>query len=242
MKRFLIALQFLTILPVQIKSRLSPWEIGHSLVYFPIVGALIGCILALSLFILQSWPPLITSALLLIILIVITGAVHLEGFADTCDGFYAGGSKEKILEIMRDSHIGAIGAIGLICLMLLKFTLFVHIVQEGRWQWLIMMAAFARWAQGLACFVSDYARREGKAKYFIKYARGEGLFIAGLFTLFIFLLLVGLKAVAIFGLALLAVFLFINYVKRKIGGMSGDTIGAASELAEIGVLFFALIT
>ena len=241
MKKFLIALQFLTILPIKIKSGIRPQEIGRSLVYFPIVGALIGSTLALSLFVFGSLPFPVTSALILVILIVMTGGVHLEGFVDTCDGFYGGSSKEKILEIMRDSHIGTMGAIGLICLLVLKFTLIMNVVQKNQWQSLIMMATFARWTQILSCFLSNYARLEGKAKYFIKYAGHKELLAGGLFTLVTFLLLANLKGIVLFILSILIVLLFINYVKRKIGGMTGDTIGAVNELAEVIILIFSLI-
>ncbi|CAD7776777.1 Adenosylcobinamide-GDP ribazoletransferase [Candidatus Methanoperedenaceae archaeon GB50] len=89
MKKILIALQFLTIFPVEIKS-IKEEEFGKSLLYFPIVGALIGIVLALALFVLDFLPNLIKCSLILIISIVISGGIHLEGFSDTCDGLYGG--------------------------------------------------------------------------------------------------------------------------------------------------------
>ncbi len=242
MKNFLIAWQFLTIFPVQIKSEIKNKDHGASLLYFPLIGLLIGLLLASSAFISSFLPNLVRGALILIIPIIITGGIHLDGFIDTCDGFYGDRPKEKILEIMRDSRIGVMGAIGIVTLLLLKFTLIVSIPPEYLWKSLIMMVVFSRWSQGLACLVSKYARSEGKAKFFIEYAKRKDIIIGALFTLALFLLMAKLKGILIFALVFLCSLLFIQYVKRKIGGMTGDTIGATSEVAEVATLFFTLIS
>jgi adenosylcobinamide-GDP ribazoletransferase len=239
MKQFLIALQFLTILPVKI-SEIKEKDFGKSLVYFPIVGMLIGLVLVLSLFVFSFLPPLVYAALILVISIIITGGVHLDGIADTCDGFYGSKPKEEILEIMRDSHIGTMGVIGVACLLLLKFTILTGIPREALWKSLIMMTVFARWTQGLASLLSNYARQNGKAKYFIEYADKRGVFMGGLFTLALFLLLASFKGFILFIISLIPIFLFISYIKRRISGMTGDTIGATSEIAEVLILLFCL--
>ena len=130
MRKFFVALQFLTIFPLKIRD-IEEQELGQSLVYFPVVGAIIGLISVFSLFIFSSiLPSSTTNVLILIILMFITGAIHLDGFADTCDGFYAGKDKENILQIMRDSHIGVMGVMGLIGILLLKFTLLENISSD----------------------------------------------------------------------------------------------------------------
>ena len=240
MKEFLIALQFLTVLPITIAPEIKGEDFGKSLRYFPIIGGLIGVLLCLSLFLLGFLPDLVKGACILVISIIITGGIHLDGFADTCDGFYGSNPKEKILQIMRDSHIGVMGVIGVICLLLFKFSLIVSIPQGILWKSLIMMAVFARWAQCLACYMSKYARKEGKARYFVEHAKRREVYLGGLFTLALFLMLMQIKGVALFFISLLTIFLFINYVKRKIGGMSGDTIGATNEIAEILILLLFL--
>jgi adenosylcobinamide-GDP ribazoletransferase len=172
-----------------------------------------------------------------------TGGIHLDGFSDTCDSFYGSRTHEEILRIMRDPRTGVIGVIGVVCLLLLKFTLIVSIPQSFLWKSLILMATFSRWSQSLACFFSNYARDEGKAKLFIEYARKEDIVIGSFFTLVLFLLTISLiKTIFVFFLSFLCVFLWIHFVKRKIGGMTGDTIGATNEIAEILVLFFILIS
>lgn len=241
MKKFLIALQFLTILPIKIKSEIEERDFGASLIYFPIVGAIIGLLLIIVLVIFDFLPHIVKIALILTTSIFITGGIHLDGFADTCDGFYGAKSKEEILRIMRDSRIGVMGIVGIVSLLLLKFTLIVSIHQDFLWKSLIMMATFSRWSQGLACSLSNYARKEGKAKFFIEYARRRDIIIGALFIFVLFLLMAKLKGIPIFFSALLSILLFIQYIKTKIGGMTGDTIGATSEIAEVAFLFFILI-
>ncbi len=241
MKIFLIALQFLTIIPFNIKERLEGKDFGSSLIYFPIVGVLLGFFLASVAYISAFLPPLVISALILVTWTVITGGIHLDGFADTCDGFYGNRSKEDILKIMRDSRIGTMGAAGVVTLLLFKFAILSSIRSEDLWKVLIMTAVFARWSQVLACSTSKYARDVGKAKYFIEYAKRTDMFIGALFILILNWCLLGIKGVFLFALLVAVIFLFIQYVKRKIGGMTGDTIGATNEIAEAAALIFSLI-
>ncbi len=241
MKKFLIALQFLTILPIKIKSQIMEKDLGASLIYFPVVGAFIGMFLVLILLAFDFLPHLVTAALVLIGSIIITGGIHLDGFADTCDGFYGTKSKGKILEIMRDSRTGVMGVIGIVTLLLLKFTLIASLPRDILYKILIMMATFARWSIPFACFTSNYARKEGKAKYFIEYNGKKEFLVGSAFTIALFFLLMKTKGMILLGLSLLPISLFINYVKRRIGGMTGDTIGATNEVAEVVLLFFALI-
>jgi len=237
MKGFLVALQFLTIFPVKIKS-IEEKDFGNSLLYFPLIGLLIGLLLVLSSFLFSPLPQFLKATLIILTSIIITGGIHLDGFADTCDGFYGKKEKEKILEIMRESCIGVMGVIGLISNFLLKIGSIMALPQAMLWKALILMAVFSRWAQVLVCNISSYARKEGKAKYFIEYASKRSLYLGGGFCLALFLFLIHFKGIILFFLSLLPVFLFSSYVKRKIGGMTGDTIGAVSELSEVTVLLF----
>ncbi|MBI5417137.1 adenosylcobinamide-GDP ribazoletransferase [Candidatus Poribacteria bacterium] len=241
MQSFFIALQFLTILPVEIKSEIRPEDFGKALIYFPIIGLLIGIFLALIFSLFNFFPGLVLSAMLLIVPIIITGGIHLDGLADTCDGLYGFKPKEKILEIMRDSHIGAMGAIGIAASLILKFSLLSAIKHEILWKLLILMPLFARWVQVLACYSSNYARNDGKAKYFMEYADKNKFIITTIFTFLIFLLLLKIKGIILFSISIIQILIFMNYIKMRIDGMTGDTIGAISEIAEIAILFLGLI-
>ena len=241
MKRLLIALQFLTIIPFKIKGKVDDNDLGRSLIYFPIVGLLIGLFLVGITYISASLPPLVTSALILISWVVITGGIHLDGFADTCDGFYGNRPKYDILRIMRDSRVGTMGAVGVTLILLFKFAVLSSIRSEDLWKVLIIAAVFARWSQTFACATSKYARDEGKAKSFIEYSQKRDLIIGGIFTLAVSVLLMSLKGVVLFFISLVPVLALIYYIKRKIGGMTGDTIGAVNEIAEVCILIFGLI-
>lgn len=241
MKIFLITIQFLTILPINIKGRVEEEDYGKSLIYFPIVGLLLGLFLAGIAYISSSLPPMVKGIVILASWIVVTGGIHLDGFADTCDGFYGRRPKEEILKIMRDSRIGTMGALGIAMLLLFKFAALSSIRQEDLWKTLIVAAVFARWSQVFACSMARYAREEGKAKYFVKYAKKRDAFIGALFTLVLSWFLMGMKGIILFVILSAVIFLFIRYSKRKIGGITGDTIGATNEIAETSALLFSLI-
>lgn len=240
MKNFLLALQFLTILPVRIKGDVDEKDFGRSLLYFPLVGLLIGLVLATFAFFSRFLSPLVQAAMILILSVVMTGGIHLDGFADTCDGFYGNKSKEDILRIMKDTPVGAMGVAGIVCLLLLKFALIASIPVNRLCPGLIFMAVFSRWCQVLACYASSYARQEGKAKYFIEKASEQEFLIGTLLTVALFFFLKGFQGIVILCASFLLIVLFMNYFKSKINGMTGDTIGALSEVAEVVMLFAVL--
>lgn len=240
MKRFLIALQFLTVLPVRVKSPVEEKDFGASLLYFPLVGLLIGLVLVISAIPLSPFP-LLQAAIILISSIILSGGIHLDGFADTCDGFYGNNPREKILEIMRDSRIGTMGVLGVVSILFLKFSLIASFSEDILWKALILMAVFSRWAQVMACFGASYARESGKAKYFVENAAKKELFIGLLFTLVLFFMFLKIKGLILFFASVLPTFLFLQYIKKRIGGVTGDTIGALSEFAEVSLLLAAFL-
>ena len=122
MRLFLIAFQFLTIIPLPITLRCEKGDLGRSTGWFPLVGLTIGALLAGTYGLIVPWltPPL-SAALIITEVTLITGALHLDGLADVCDGLAARGSRERFLEIMKDSHVGAVGGVGLVLGLLLKW-------------------------------------------------------------------------------------------------------------------------
>ena len=228
-------------MPVKIKSEIKETDFGAALLYFPVIGLLIGLLLSLSALYFSFLPVLVKSTMILIVSIFITGGIHLDGFADTCDGFYGNKSIEKILEIMRDSRIGAMGVIGIVSLLLLKFSLIASLPEVFFWKILIVMPVFSRWFQGFVCHAARYVRQEGKAKNFIEYSRCRDVIIGGIFTLALLVLLMSLRGFILFFVSLIPVALFFYYIKRRVGGMTGDTIGAVNEIAEVSILLFGLI-
>lgn len=242
MKRFLLALKFLTVFPVRLRSPIQDADYGRSLLYFPLVGLVIGMTLAAGAFIFAPLPDMLRSALIVLLSVLITGALHLDGFADTCDGFYGLRSKEEVLRIMRDSHVGTMAVTGVVVLLLLKFSLLAGLAGSSIGKALILAGVFSRWAQSLACVNGPYARKDGKARFFVEHAHKKDVFYGGLFSLLLFVILLGFKGVILFISLFAAVAIFLRYVNKKISGVTGDTIGAVNEIAEVLTLLAIIVS
>jgi len=241
-KKFLLALQFLTIIPIKIKSA-DDEEIAGSLIYFPIAGLFIGLALAgiNGLLGLLNFPRLATDAVLIVSLIAITGGMHLDGLADTCDALLSVRSKDEMLKIMRDPHIGVMGVISIISILLLKiaflFSLDPSLVPAG----LILMCVLSRWSLVLSLFLFPYARQEGKAKVFSEGINSKIFILATIIAFVCALVTAGLKGLLILGIIALCACLISKLISKKIGGITGDTIGATGEINETLTLFCALL-
>lgn len=244
MKKFLTALGFLTIIPVKYKLK-GEEEFALSMVYFPLVGLLIGMILVFINFILNLiFPKIVVDALILIILIILTGSLHIDGFADTCDGFFSFKSKDEILNIMKDSRMGMFGLVGVISLILLKFASLYSLNYEAKSYALLLAPVFGRFAMVFITRIGKFAR-EGLGELYVKYINKKIVLITSLITVIITiivsLLLHRWKGIFIIPVVLLVCIAIKNYSKKKIDGITGDVIGAAGELTEtISFLFFAI--
>ena len=165
MKKLLLALQFLTIIPIKI-NKVGEREISASAAYFPFVGLLLGLFLAgldnlLAHF---EFNAMAASVIVVVFSIILTGGMHLDGLCDTFDAISSGKSRESILAIMKDPHIGAIGAISVVCVILLKIFLLAGLDTTQRPLALILMAIISRWCMVVMMPIFSYARQEGKAK------------------------------------------------------------------------------
>jgi adenosylcobinamide-GDP ribazoletransferase len=237
MRLFLIAFQFLTIIPLPFTIRCEKDDLGRSTAFFPLVGLLIGGGLVAANWLLSPWfaRPL-CDALLITLVTLITGALHLDGLADVCDGLAARGSRERFLAIMKDSQVGAIGAVGLVLVLLLKWQALVAVPTELKWQALLLFPALTRFGQVLTMIGARRARQDGLGAAFAQGSGWMALFLAFVTVAAAAFYLLGLKGI----LALVAVCLFVAagriFFQRKLGGLTGDTIGCISELNEILVL------
>src|SRR6201988_4400253 len=168
-RRFLIAVQFLTRLPVPRSLNSSATDIGKAAAFFPLVGVIVGGGAALVFVGLQKILPLPASVLgAVIFAAVMTNGFHEDGLADSFDGFGGGWTKDRTLEIMRDSRIGTYGTLALIFLVLGKLT-FLSALPPGQiWRWLIVAHTAARWTTLPLCTWLPYARAEGQGKLVAK--------------------------------------------------------------------------
>lgn len=244
MDSFILALQFLTRLPININIDVKEDSFAKGVVYFPIVGLIVGLINALTYFlasyILDGFFPIVCT---LLANICVTGALHLDGLADTCDGIFSARKRERMLEIMKDSRIGTNGALAIAFDLLLKGAI-LYSIPEGSIFWVLALTpAAAKTILPVLMKLSVYARAEGGmgALYLGKqgWGRTAGAAIIGGVLQFAVFGLTGLGAIA---LTLFAGLAFRSYIYSKLQGMTGDTIGAGNEVMEVAyLLFFALL-
>jgi len=235
MKRFLAALQFLTIVPLP--RRFAPDEeaLGGALAFFPLVGLLIGALVALADAALSRLLPLaVTSVFTVILLVAASGALHLDGLADTADGFFSSRPRERILAIMKDSRTGPMGVFAIASVLVLKVVLVASLESPFRWWVLLLMPLAGRAALLVQFTLLPYARPEGGLASLFHSRRSRGHLVwAAALLLGAGTWAGGLAGLCAAGLSLLFALLFAAYCRRKIGGLTGDTLGAACELTEI---------
>lgn len=247
MRSFFIGLQFLTRISLVKQVEWTEEDFGESVRWFPLIGAVLGLCYAgvagLLFFLLPMQcivvPQHVCAAMLLVLTVLLTGGIFCDGFMDSMDGIFSGRSREKMLEIMKDSRVGANGVMAFVSLMLLEWSLFLDM---DRLQLLIavfIMPIISRMMVVMAITCFPYARPNGMGKAFATYAGKEALLIAMVSTIFLVFPL-GRLAVFAFFIAACFAWCFCRYVTKLLGGLTGDIYGATAMLAELVVLFSVL--
>ncbi|MEI7903873.1 MAG: adenosylcobinamide-GDP ribazoletransferase [Candidatus Firestonebacteria bacterium] len=235
LKRFLLAVQFLTKIPVIVAGKAEDADIAGSLVYYPAVGLLLaGLVSGVYAGFSFIFPAPLSGLLALIFFVYLTGALHLDGFVDTVDGFYGNRRKEDIFVIMKDSRIGAMGAVWLGLLLILKAWLFISLGQELV-PALILAAVLSRAAIVLEMRLAPAAKKNSLASVFCDKLTLMQTAAALLFALIVSLFC-GIKGIMLFAWTVLAAVALVKYFKSRIGGLTGDTVGFSAEFLEISVL------
>ena len=233
-KHFAAAFRFLTIIPLPGRLGTDEDDLKGALPYFSLVGIVLGLLAgAAAWFLYSSFPPLVAAVFLTLILLSFSGALHLDGLADSADGFFSSRKRELILEIMRDSRIGVMGVVALVMLLLLKVSALAQLDPKNAVQAAILMPIAGRSALVLMMFLLPYVRPEGGMGT-IFYPQRKGLVL--LLTLVLFsgscVVILGTYGMVAVMVVLLTVFLFSRLCHKKIGGATGDTIGASCEIVE----------
>lgn len=235
-KIFLTALSFYTRVPVGTIKGWSEEMLNRSTRYFPFIGIIVGAVGAISFWGLSFYLPVsIAIALSMVITILFTGAFHEDGFADFCDGFGGGYTPERILEIMKDSRIGTYGSIGLIAMLAIKFFALTHIDVVRIPFILVSGHAISRIFPVLLIYSSQYARLDAssKTKPVGKADSTFSLFFAILSGGLTFLFLKWPEMILSICVLTLVTFFFRKYISRKLGGYTGDILGALQQLCEV---------
>jgi len=242
MRRFFIAVQFLTRLPVPGMLSNSEAELGKAAAFFPLIGVIVGGGAALVSVLLQWVFPVSASVLCAMVFAAfITNGFHEDGLADTFDGFGGGWTKDRVLEIMRDSRIGTYGTLALVFLVLGKLTFLSSLPQGQIWRWLIVAHTAARWTILPLCAWLPYARADGQGKLVAKQVGALELLTATATLIVAFLLLPWRAALAALLVTSLVTLLSGLYFRARLEGITGDCLGATNQLTEVGLYLTAVV-
>ena len=247
---FLIALQFLTRLPLpqNISKELhaDPETLARSVLTYPLVGALIGFVLIVILLLIDGlFPhtrPLLMAGIILLAWVLLTGALHLDGLSDSADAWVGGyGDPERTLAIMKDPYCGPAGVSVIVVVLLAKYAALTTIVTQNE-AYLLVIPALARAAIIVLFLSTPYVRKGGIGASHAQHLSPRGAYVSLALTALVCLSLLGFKFVWLLAV-LAAVFLLLRYLMlQRIGGTTGDTAGAVVELLELsGLLALAII-
>lgn len=246
MHPFFIAVQFLTRLPVHCKGESTHQQVAQSVLYYPLVGLIIGAVLWVVAILLNSIAPSLGAAVVLVVWVLITGGLHLDGLADSADAWAGGyGDRQKSLDIMKDPAAGPLAVVVLVLLLLVKFSAISYLLEHNH-LWALLIAPIIGRLSIIALFVTTpYVRQQGLGATMAEqlervHAYSVIVLTCGLvivvFPVFI--------AIMLIGSALVVLYLLRYLMLKRLGGMTGDTIGASLEIVEaLSVLLLAgLIT
>ncbi len=234
MKGFLAAIRFLTVFPVPGSLGTREENLARSVVYFPFVGLLAGFLVGGAALILTLFLPPLPSAVIIVLLMAgVSGGLHLDGLSDTADGLLSSRGRERSLEIMRDSRIGSMGAVALTGVILLKVAALGSMPLEDIARAAFLMPLAGRTALVVLMGLLPYARSDGGLGTVFYQKRPRYAVITAI-AVFVFAawFIAGRAGVLSVGLTLMVILVFGGYVRGKLGGATGDTLGAGCEIAE----------
>ena len=232
MKTVVLMFQFLTKLPLPFKINANSEDFQKGIVYFPLVGLVIGGLLWGGYQIGHVFfPYYIAVFLTLAFHVFITGGLHLDGLADTFDGLYSYRKKAEMLEIMKDSRVGTNGVLVLIIALLLKGGLLLGLATESILWPFLLMPVYGRMMGVFLAHIGVYARPEGMGGFFIGHTKKIHVLMA--LTITVLASLIHIKALLILPVMVILTYVYNHHVKAKIDGITGDVLGAWIEISEI---------
>lgn len=242
---YFATLQFMSRLPVpgRWSQGLEVDQYVRGIVTFPFVGLLLGTVAGLVFVVLQPWCGLPLAALgYVLALALLTGGFHLDGLADTCDGVFSARTRERMLEIMRDSRLGTHGGLALIFVLVAKVLAVSELSLRGGNMLAILAAAsvVGRTACVMLMYRQKYARENGLGNLFIGKVSGKQTAVTLAGGALLSVLLVPAAGIFAFAITLIVIMTLAWLLKRTLGGHTGDTLGAAIELGEV-IFLLALL-
>ena len=234
MKAFFAAIKFLTVLPVG-KAGGEFADMGRSVKFFPLVGLLLGVIAAgLAWCWVYLFGAMISAVLIVVSFIVLTGGLHLDGLADTADGLLSVRGRERMLEIMKDSRSGAMAVIVIVCLLMMKAAAIASVPMGMLLRTVLLIPVAGRCAMMVGLSILPYARSEEElGSMFVGGKRKVDLVVGIAGAVLVGWVVLGMAGVIASVASLVGALVFSLYCRKKIGGFTGDTLGATCELAEV---------
>lgn len=231
----LTAFQFLTIFPAVIRRSFSADELGRAVGFFPVVGLVLGGIFyGMQTGLRLIFPAPLVAVMILIGWLLLTRALHFDGFLDTCDGLFGGFTPERRLEIMRDPRVGAFGVAGGGMLLLAKYVAILSLTNSFG---LLLAPVMGRWVLSMAVFIYPYAREKGLGRDMKDHVGWVQVFLATVVSLLVAWLLASWHGLLVFALSGIVLWLGAGFILRRIPGLTGDSYGALCEAVELVVLF-----
>ena len=240
----LTAVQYFTRIRVPASVGHAQEQLAGAVRYLPVVGLIVGASGAATLWLAAHVLPTPLPAILAtVVTVLMTGALHEDGLADTCDGLGGGATRERALEIMKDPRIGAFGAIALILVLLLKISALSVMPVWTAMAALVAAHAFSRFCAVLVSFAGRYvgSAERSRAAPVVQRVKSSDVMIAALFGLPA-LVLCGREAIVAVVVALVLLGLLFRWCVQRIGGYTGDTLGAAQQITETGFYVALLAT
>lgn len=239
MDSFLIALQFLTRIPVARHLNANAVTLGHSVLYYPLVGFLIGVILSTLALLLSGTAATLAAVIILTTWVWLTGGLHLDGLADCADATVGGiGDRQRSLRIMKDPSAGPIAVTVLLLVLLLKWACLVEVIQQGKLVVLMLVPLLGRCAILLLMLSTTYISPKGLAEKIVENLPFADARWVVVISLVFAGLMIGWANVLFAGIALLWIR---NMALTRLGGTTGDVYGAAVELTEAAALLAVVL-
>ncbi|NNG66984.1 adenosylcobinamide-GDP ribazoletransferase [Caldanaerobacter subterraneus] len=245
LKALILSIQFMTGIPIPINIDVKEDKIYKIASYFPVVGLLIGSILYIAYLLLKDlFSREIVMTFLAVLSYILTRGMHIDGLADTFDGLFSNKEREKILEIMKDSRLGTNGVLALVFMVILKILFLSDIRQSLLFSALLVSPVIARLSVVFSIAISKSARGgKGLGGLLLERAGLREFVIALLISTIAGYFVMPLKDLALlYVISLSFTYLISKYISKKIGGMTGDTLGAVNEFVElIAFIYFSIL-
>lgn len=239
MRALLAAFAFLTRLPMPVQALPGPHLRGQSVLYYPLVGLALGGLLVLLASLLGTVHAMLSAALVLLAWVLLTGGLHLDGLADSADAWAGGhGDRVRTLAIMKDPASGPAGVSAIVLLLLIKFSALAALLVQSEYAALWLAPLFGRAALALLFVTTPYVRAGGLGAAQAEHLPRQAVILVLLAVAVTPVIVFGLPGTVLVAVALALLFMLRRLMVQRLGGMTGDTLGASCEVVEAAVLVF----